>query len=621
MNKNDSNFISELIPIYYDNIINNKPRHKKNDYIYKNILHCPLEKSDCITSLDIYNNVIIYGTIMGNVYLCHVKKSPLIKMDDTILKNNRKNSTDSKELYVSMNEDKQSEKIFKSNDETENQDIRYDNKLKIKLNESDSSKISCIKLKYSGVDNSNIVVHNNIFLNSKKNEDDKFSINSNKRSRVEIAKNKHKLNNTPKETLNEICLKNTKRNLSENENYDTNAKINENKNKEIPFPQITCLIVNAVENISCISFDTEDSVNISVGDFEIIRLEKISTFNTNDEFSKYDYYRIRNYKTEEEHLINCENSTIFLTTTNYLMVNTNFAENNAEISIQQISYKNKLLKNLTIIEGEIEMFNYSIPFDFDGDKFLFIDYQTSNIRRICIFYTVTKSKPYIFKITKDFGHISHMKILSDDRVFLCRDLTKCEIRNLDENFTINEKWTHIGDEIIAIDIFNEGTKGNYNSEPKKNNEANDLLNEFNKAMNQNISDLEQNKWNGNKVYESDNMDCYTNKNLIGVEIFNKKRKKNDIDDYFGTKKNKIDDIDEKLYIVTLDLEGNVNLFHNHKNEVVFNLYKIAEVDKDIKCNQRDFFELGFPYFILINSFYYAISTDYGLFIVAKYKNK
>ena len=68
------------------------------------------------------------------------------------------------------------------------------------------------------------------------------------------------------------------------------------------------------------------------------------------------------------------------------------------------------------------------PFDFDGDKFLFLDYQTKYIRRICVYYTISQDiPPFVHKINNDFGHISRMKLLDEDRIFICRKYTQCQI--------------------------------------------------------------------------------------------------------------------------------------------------------------------------------------------------
>ena len=67
-------------------------------------------------------------------------------------------------------------------------------------------------------------------------------------------------------------------------------------------------------------FNSKDNLVISIGNLEIIKLEKISTFNINDVNSKYEYTRVRNYFSKEDHIINCGNTTCFLTTSNNLRV-------------------------------------------------------------------------------------------------------------------------------------------------------------------------------------------------------------------------------------------------------------------------------------------------------------
>ena len=41
---------------------------------YKCIFHCPLNKNDCVNSIDIFNNYIAFGTIMGDVIFCRLEE-------------------------------------------------------------------------------------------------------------------------------------------------------------------------------------------------------------------------------------------------------------------------------------------------------------------------------------------------------------------------------------------------------------------------------------------------------------------------------------------------------------------------------------------------------------------
>ena len=61
-----------------------------------------------------------------------------------------------------------------------------------------------------------------------------------------------------------------------------------------------------------------------------------------------------------------------------------------------------------------------VPFDFDGDRFLFLDYTTKDERRISVFFTSSQKEEYHYCIKQDFGHISHMKLLPNNKIFLCR---------------------------------------------------------------------------------------------------------------------------------------------------------------------------------------------------------
>ena len=72
--------------------------------------------------------------------------------------------------------------------------------------------------------------------------------------------------------------------------------------------------------------------------------------------------------------------------------------------------------------------------------------------------------------------------------------------------------------------------------------------------------------------------------------------------------------EKKIYILTVDLNGNFNLYHKNKNKTIFNLYNISNIDN--KYKENEFFSMGFPYYVAMNSKYYAISTDHGIFVLS-----
>jgi hypothetical protein len=133
------------------------------------------------------------------------------------------------------------------------------------------------------------------------------------------------------------------------------------------------------------------------------------------------------------------------------MIYTQFAEFNSALKILNVRYKNRNLKNYKILKGKIQLSNYCVPFDFDGDRFLFLDYITKEKRKICIYYTLSNLDTYEYVIEKELGHISHMKLINknDNKIFLCRNNNNCEIHLLDENFTCIESWKHIGTDNIS----------------------------------------------------------------------------------------------------------------------------------------------------------------------------
>ena len=75
-----------------------------------------------------------------------------------------------------------------------------------------------------------------------------------------------------------------------------------------------------------------------------------------------------------------------------------------------------------------------------------------------------------------------MKLLPNNKIFLCRNRKECEIHLTNKDFETVEKWSHFGEEIISCYIFmnrnlNEDNKSNkinnYNSNDDENDNAND----------------------------------------------------------------------------------------------------------------------------------------------------
>ena len=590
-------------------------RSKK--YIYKFIFLCPINKLDCVNSMDIYDDLLIYGTIMGNLQLCHIDKDYLYPKSK-INKLLNKDEEDKKSDISDKNTDKN------SNDKKVNEiPSIHLNKYKEKenLNFSEDNVDSHYNLTYCNVNdiNNDIEEKNNQKLSNKLNT-----------KKIFISKNLNKKEKDQKEKENseELIYTNKFENL---ENSDISL---------IPYPQITNLISQAGENISCVVFQTKDIIIVSVGDEELFKMEKISTLNTNNPESKFDYIKRSNYQNKTLHLINCENTICFLTPYNFLLLNMSLADfSSSSIKQEEINYINKNIKIFEkpeTIKGVIESSNFTIPFDFDGIRFLYLEFIEENSRKIQVYDTINQKFSCEQEINKDFGHISYMKFFSDDKIFLVRKYILCEIYEINEmnkELILVEKWEHFGKEIIAVQIYLEGSKlsedfieDKLNDNDESNNisfnmnekEDEKIINIKLKNMNQINSSSRELKIRHKQELSNDIL----NKNEI--EIFNRKKYKEEILDLniynkYGNNKNiNPNKKNQKIYFVaTLDINGNFNLYNNKQNEILFNLYNIEGIEQ--KYKDEEFFFFGFPYYITMNSKYICISTDQGIFVIKKIK--
>ena len=314
-----------------------------------------------------------------------------------------------------------------------------------------------------------------------------------------------------------------------------------------------------------------------------------------------------------------------------------------------------------------------------------------------------------------------MKFLLNNKIILCRNQKICEIYKIDENFRLLNSWIHNGEEIIAMNIYIEGTKDNdiflddsntnlsfkkYNENEsqtievkskkgnhfKNKNKFNHLDNIYLSQKNNNnpkrtpfekenftnsslrALNLKDNKkliqkslklkddviienkyfeYNFNSEIENrmnrfenedDPVKIYSKfkspsiKEITSIGEYRKNKLNKLIDDKRtfqlsnnelvkrnGSYDNYIQDknkptersfyqYEKKIFILTVDLNGNFNLYHNNENKTIFNLYDISNIDDKYKEDQ--FFSMGFPYYVIMNSKYYAISTDHGIFVIS-----
>jgi hypothetical protein len=571
---NNSNKETILKDKYLLNIV--EPNINNNTQ-YKCILFSPLNKNDCVNSIDIFDNFIVYGTIMGDVILCRIdeEKYSTIENNKTDVNssiNKDIKNNDDKDIVLNINKENKNKKNIKISNETLKGNTEY---IKIFLKGED----------HKSTDNNSLINLNN------------------KESNISKGKISFKKNNIPK---------------------------------------IYKLISGCIENICCISL-VNDILNFSIGDKEIIHCEKITSFFGNDLSMSYNFKRISIYDSEKNHNDFCENCSCLMSKNNFLIVYSYYSDFNWPLRFNQIKYDNRNLKTLEIISGFIEMSNYNVPFDFDGDKFLYIEYYDESIRCINIYNTLSKKKYLSYLIDKKFGHISHMKLLPNDCIFLCRNLFICEIYKYNSNITDDESnnnfilinmWVHNKNkEIISSNIYVLGNKISNEYKNNKIKSENLNKNEIHENSNLNKENKKGNKKNNilhNLINDDNNfsIDSCVSKNRIldfyksNNEILNIENKENELKEESELNKKDIKN-EDTYYIITLDIDGNFNLYYN-KNEnnieikiTLFNLYKIKNISNNSK--NLSFFSVGFPYYITMNEYYYIITTDNGIFVISKSK--
>lgn len=252
----------------------------------------------------------------------------------------------------------------------------------------------------------------------------------------------------------------------------------------------------------------------------------------------------------------------------------------------------KNITNYTSQDLVIEMTNYSIPFDFDGRHFLWVEFDKDNMRSISIYNFETKTT-IKHKVNKEFGHISFAKLMSSSKVLIVRLQNIVEIRNLND-FKITKTFVNIGEEVIAIDFYHNLTKIILNDHDNLNlglNSANNNLVLLNNAGHKTMNEPQY-----SKLLEEKGASV---KRETAVLQINEELTLNE----------------DNLTIAVLDIDGNVNVWENCNVSTKFNLYNVKEISEEHKTKQ--FFSMGYQYQMRITSNYYAISSDHGVYIFKK----
>ena len=246
----------------------------------------------------------------------------------------------------------------------------------------------------------------------------------------------------------------------------------------------------ANENIMGTSL--ENDINGKIVHYIAIGDETVVSIIEKDEEKNIETNTIYNYDEKDKHDINCTDNFTLLWKNKALIINlyTNKeydeefeTKNNSYILLTyEIEDKNK---NLTE-EGSIEMSNYSVPFDFKDNIFLFLEHNPNEKRDISIYEfkesNKENKKKVLTTLDKNFGHISFLKILNKNLLLLVRNYNQIEIYNIENEF---KKISSYNNNYEINDISFYEIKNN--EDEKEENDANDK-----KLYNIIFIDVEQN---------------------------------------------------------------------------------------------------------------------------------
>ena len=197
----------------------------------------------------------------------------------------------------------------------------------------------------------------------------------------------------------------------------------------------------------------DNKMYVCIGD------DKINIYNSiNENYNEIPKYEQKNnYPNETEHSQKCEKCFPMLKNDYFVRTFIEFppdTKTGSNMFDTQCSVKKLLNLSEPEITKIIKMSNYSVPFDFDGKNYVFIDFLEEKKRIFNIFNFETGNIQLSFEIEKykeKIGHISLLKLLKNDLMFLVRSYNICEIRDM--NFELKRIFNYYGNEILAFDIM------------------------------------------------------------------------------------------------------------------------------------------------------------------------
>ena len=339
------------------------------------------------------------------------------------------------------------------------------------------------------------------------------------------------------------------------------------------------------EQIEHISFISSYSFQYCLGDEKIV-IYDFTPNNKNNFEMKPLIKEIENYNDEYEHLKYCDLKVNFLYKNLLLQVELS-NEDKKPLILTYVS-SNFLIKNLNskqiINNGIINLCTYIIPFDFNGKGFIYVEI-LNQLERNIVYFDFEKSNYFKLLINKNFGHISDIKFLKENKIFLIRDLNFCEIRKINDNFTLIYSFKNLGEKVISSQIF---YSNEFQSLINNNNNNNNNNNKFN-IENENLN---SNQLNKSPTKNKENKE--TNKPSIASSLNEKAYKEN---------------------FILLDIEGNINIFSDGSIQTLFNVNNININKQNL---QKGLFSLGYKYHIKYYKGLFAITSDFGVYLITSY---
>ena len=208
----------------------------------------------------------------------------------------------------------------------------------------------------------------------------------------------------------------------------------------------------------------KNNLYICIGDLKIIKYILQEDDNNNNNNALPEKEEIENYKDDKIHEDNCDNYLTILCN-NYLIRNLiTFPKNGDEKPIEKdvkFFVKNILHESQeNDFVGNYKLSNYCVPFDFDGKNYVIIDFKDKQKRIFFVYDIILKDMKINIEIEtikeNPLGHISHLKIIKNDEIFIVQNYNICEIRKFNLNLvkTLNIK----SQEILAFDMLYENSE-------------------------------------------------------------------------------------------------------------------------------------------------------------------